>query len=68
MKIFINIFGILFIVVLLGVLLCVPVKFMWDWTIPGIFGGPEITFWQAFKLMILCGILNSSSTSPGKSE
>lgn len=30
---------------------------LWNTTIPGIFGLPTITFWQAFRLFLICGIL-----------
>jgi hypothetical protein len=35
---------------------------LWNWTIPGIFHLPEITFWQAFRLLLLFGILLGAGT------
>ena len=42
---------------ILLVLLGYPVMLLWNWLIPQIFGLPEITFWQAIGLNILCTIL-----------
>jgi len=33
------------------------VKLLWNWLLPTLFGGPEITFWQALGLLALCRIL-----------
>ena len=30
---------------------------LWNWLMPGIFGLPGITIWQAFGLAFLCGLL-----------
>lgn len=30
---------------------------LWNWLLPGIFGWPPITFWQALGLLALCRIL-----------
>lgn len=30
---------------------------LWNWLVPAVFGGPAITFWQAFGLLILSRIL-----------
>jgi hypothetical protein len=32
-------------------------KWLWNITIPGIFGVREITFWEASRLIIIAGIL-----------
>lgn len=36
---------------------------LWNWLAVGMFGLPEVTFWMAGGLMILCNILFKSSTS-----
>ncbi|MEO1052535.1 MAG: hypothetical protein AAFX87_18025 [Bacteroidota bacterium] len=41
------------------------VMLLWNWLIPDIFQGPEITFWQAIGLLILCKILFSDFGSKG---
>ena len=33
------------------------VKLLWNWLLPGLFGWPPVTFWQAAGLLALCRIL-----------
>jgi len=33
------------------------VLLLWNWLLPPLFGGPQITFWQALGLLALCRIL-----------
>ena len=33
------------------------VQQLWNWLLPSIFGGSQITFWQALGLLALCRIL-----------
>jgi hypothetical protein len=33
------------------------VKLLWNWLLPPIFGFRQITFWQAFGILLLCRIL-----------
>jgi hypothetical protein len=33
------------------------VMLLWNWLLPPLFGWPEITFWQALGLLVLCRIL-----------
>ena len=33
------------------------VRQLWNWLLPALFGLPEITFWQALGLLVLCRIL-----------
>ena len=33
------------------------VKWLWNWLMPGIFGLPVITYWQAFGLVVLAKLL-----------
>ena len=40
-----------------SLLLAWPVKLLWNWLMPVIFGLPLITFWQAAGLMLLISIL-----------
>lgn len=37
-----------------------PVMFLWNCIMSGVFGLPEISFWQAFGLLILCSLLINS--------
>ena len=43
-------------------LMSLPVMLLWDWLIPTIFGLPEITWFQAWGLLFLCGLLFKSNT------
>lgn len=33
------------------------VQHLWNWLTPAIFGWPQITYWQALGLLVLCRIL-----------
>lgn len=33
------------------------VRYLWNWLVPAVFGGPTVTYWQAFGLLILARIL-----------
>jgi len=33
------------------------VMLLWNWLLPALFGWPQITFWQALGLLVLCRIL-----------
>ena len=33
------------------------VQQLWNWLLPGLFGWPALTFWQALGLLALCRIL-----------
>ena len=33
------------------------VRLLWNWLLPPLFGWPQITFWQALALLVLCRIL-----------
>ena len=49
--------GLLFFV---AALMSLPVMLLWDWLMPTIFGLPEITWFQAWGLLFLCGLLFKS--------
>lgn len=55
--------GILFVV---AALMSLPVMLLWDWLMPAIFGLPEITWFQAWGLLFLCGLLFRSNTTVKK--
>lgn len=38
-------------------LLAVPVWFLWNWIVPGVFGGPEVTLAQTVGLTLLVQLL-----------
>jgi hypothetical protein len=33
------------------------VRQLWNWLLPALFGLPQVTFWQALGLLILCRVL-----------
>jgi hypothetical protein len=64
MNIIATIVGGIALIVLLSFLLSLPVMLLWDAVIPSIFTGlHEITWFQAWGLSLLCGLLFKSHTS-----
>lgn len=51
--------GVFLVLVVLALLFVVTwlLKWLWNITIPGIFGLREIVYWEAFRLIIICSIL-----------
>lgn len=47
-------------------LMSLPVMLLWDWLMPTIFGLPEITWFQAWGLLFLCGLLFKSHITVNK--
>jgi hypothetical protein len=47
-------------------LMSLPVMLLWDWLMPTIFGLPEITWFQAWGLLFLSGLLFKSHTTVKK--
>jgi hypothetical protein len=66
MEILVKMLGIVVLVVAVAILFCLPVMWLWNAFIPDIFGLKEISFWQAFGLSLLSGILFRSSNSSSK--
>lgn len=58
-----NIF--LGIVLVIGMLFLVTLlfKYLWNITMPQVFNLKEITFWQAFRLILIAGILFGGSSN-----
>lgn len=50
--VFIPLFLVGMVALLGGLILC-----LWNWLMPEIFGLPEITFWQAVGLLVMCRLL-----------
>lgn len=40
-----------------GIVGAIPTYFLWNWLMPEIFGFKAITFWQAWGIVFLAGIL-----------
>ena len=53
-----------------GLLLGIVVMSLWNWLMPEIFGLPEIGYWQAVGLFILCHLLRlaRAATQPSVSN
>ncbi len=49
----------------LGLVLGLAIMWLWNWLMPGIFGLPEITYWQAVGIFILCHLLFKGHTGHG---
>jgi hypothetical protein len=52
--------------VFLSFLLALPVMLLWDAVMPAIFGLTTITWFQAWGLSLLCGLLFKSHTTTKK--
>ena len=44
-------------VILAAILFTIPLQLLWNWLMPQLFNLPMVTFWQAFGLNLLAGIL-----------
>jgi hypothetical protein len=51
------------VIILTSIICAVPTMLLWNWLMPTIFGLTKISFWQAFGLDLLCGILFKSSNN-----
>ncbi|TSC96434.1 MAG: hypothetical protein Athens101426_354 [Parcubacteria group bacterium Athens1014_26] len=51
-----------------GVVGAIPTYFLWNWLMPEIFALKAITFWQAWGLVFLSGILFKNSSSSKSSS
>lgn len=58
-----NILIVTGLLILVCLLLGAPLMFLWNWLMPGIFGLPQIGFWQACGLQLMAGLLFKSSTT-----
>jgi len=43
-----------------GLVLGIGVQLLWNWLMPALFGLPEITYWQAVGLFVLCHLMLGS--------
>jgi hypothetical protein len=44
------------------------VRLLWNWLMPALFGWPEVTFWQALGLLVLCRVLFGGVGGHGRSR
>lgn len=54
-------------VFIIGLILALPVMWLWNWLMPSIFGLTSITWIQAWGINILCGFLFKPTVNVNKS-
>ncbi|MFC0350481.1 hypothetical protein [Undibacterium danionis] len=55
-----NIITVIFIAILAFVIITAILQWLWNMTIPDVFGFKKITFWQALRLILIGSILFGS--------
>jgi hypothetical protein len=58
----------IFMVAIISIIAAIPTLFLWNWLMPVIFGITKITFWQAWGINFLAGILFKSSSIKQSNE
>jgi hypothetical protein len=56
----INLISVFFLAILAFAVITVILQWLWNTTMPDIFGFKEITFWQALRLLLIASILFGS--------
>jgi type IV secretory pathway TrbL component len=49
---------------LIGLLITIPLFFLWNDLMPTLFGLKTISLWQSLELSMLCSLLLKSATAP----
>ena len=57
-----TVVGFLCVVLILGALIALPIKWLWNWLCPVLFNLPEINVWQALGLFVLIHCLFPGTT------
>ena len=65
MKLFGIVVYIVMYMVFTAAIMSLPVMLLWDWLMPKIFGLPEITWFQAWGLLFLSGMLFKTHQKKG---
>ena len=64
-----SLFGmILFMLFGFGLILAFPVMWCWDYVMPELFNLPNITYFQALALYLLCGLLFKQTKTINKTQ
>ena len=58
--------GFIVVIAFIGFLLVFPIKWLWNYNMPYLFGLQEIDWWRAWCLHMLCSLLFKSSYSNSK--
>ena len=53
---------------IVAAIVSLPVMLLWDWLMPSIFGLREITWFEAWGLNFLCGLLFNKSHTPNNKD
>jgi hypothetical protein len=61
MKYLLVILGSITLVAIIAIVMAFPVKWLWNWLMPTIFGLIKINVWQVFGLNLLSGLLLKST-------
>ena len=56
------------IVAVVSLVAAIPTYFLWNWLMPTIFSIKTVTFWQAWGIVFLTGILFKNAGSSNKSD
>lgn len=59
---------VLIFLMLVALVLGLPVMWLWNSTMPELFSVTTITFWQAVRLNILCGLLFKGTSASSNSS
>jgi hypothetical protein len=57
-----------FVMIVVDLVLAVPLMFAWDGVMPHVFHLPTISYWQAFAMLIVAGLLVKSTSSSTSSS
>jgi len=52
-----SLLALLLVIAIIYLLLALLLKWLWNITIPTVFGLKEITYWQSLRLLIIAGLL-----------
>ena len=66
MKILFTFGAALLIAIVVDLVLAIPLLLLWNWLVPEMLGLANISYGQAFGLLILCGLLFKSSSYDSK--
>ena len=61
-----KILAVIGIVVLIGVLMALPIMWLWNWLMPEIFGLITLNFWQALGISMLSSMLFKPTSNTNK--
>ena len=54
--------------VVASIVLCLPIKWLWNWLVPELFNGPKVSLMQAWGLVLLLQLLMPKVSGSAKSD